>query len=341
MPTATRDVEISALDPATLSDADAAALAGITNAADAVDAPHLDPVDASYVRHKHAHGHDLRPTHGLLVARTADEQAVGYIELYSQHWDNPQMLGLGVETHPDHRGRGVGDALLKRAVGIARAEGRTQLLGDAWADSHRARFWERHQYPVAARASNRRLVLTDLNHVELAELLARAEGASPGYELVDLPNPAPDELVDDLLTLHLAMNDEPLDDLQLHDAQWPADRFRAFEQAMTVRGCRLHRLLARCTSDGELGGHTVVVVEEDRPWVGFQEDTAVVAGHRGHKLGLRLKIEMLALLAEREPQLRHIDTWNADSNRHMIAVNDAIGCVVVGRGVEVQRELDR
>ncbi|MDQ3104912.1 MAG: GNAT family N-acetyltransferase, partial [Actinomycetota bacterium] len=166
-----------------------------------------------------------------------------------------------------------------------------------------------------------------------------AEAASTAYELVDLPNPAPDELVADLLELHLAMNDEPLDDLQLDDAVWPEERFRAFEQAMTARGCRLHRLLARRRSDGVLGGHTVVVVEDDRPWVGFQEDTAVIAGHRGHKLGLRLKIAMLHALADREPQLRHIDTWNAESNTYMIAVNDAIGCVVVGRGIEVQHTL--
>jgi hypothetical protein len=65
----------------------------------------------------------------------------------------------------------------------------------------------------------------------------------------------------------------------------------------------------------------------------------VVSGHRGHKLGLRLKIAMLKRLIEVEPQVRQVDTWNAESNSHMIAVNDAIGCAVVGRAVEMQRRL--
>ena len=46
---------------------------------------------------------------------------------------------------------------------------------------------------------------------------------------------------------------------------------------------------------------------------------------------------MLELLARKEPQLEFIDTWNAESNRHMIAINDALGCVVVGRALEMQR----
>jgi hypothetical protein len=82
-----------------------------------------------------------------------------------------------------------------------------------------------------------------------------------------------------------------------------------------------------------------VVVEHDRRHLGFQEDTAVVRAHRGHRLGLRLKVEMLRVLRDRERGIRQIDTWNALSNSHMIAVNDALGCVVVGYGGELQRDL--
>lgn len=332
-------LRITDLDPAALGDDDARALAEVSNAAEAVDAPHLDPVDADYVRRSHAYNHDMQPTHGLLVAYDQD-RIVGYAGLHTSTWDNPQLVFVDLLTHPDLGGHGAGDALLARALERARAEGRTEVVGDAWIGSHRADFWERHGFPVASRAANRRLLLADLDHSLLARLLAEAEAASAGYELVDLPAPAPEELVPDLLALHLAMNDAPLDDLRLEDDAWPVERFRGYEQAMAARGMRLHRLLARRTSDGELGGHTVVVVEEDRPTLGFQEDTAVITGHRGHKLGLRLKIAMLRVLSEREPQLRYTDTWNAESNTHMIAVNDAIGCVVVGRGQLVQRTLE-
>lgn len=340
MSSATATVMTSWLDAAALTDDEARALAGVGNAAAAADAPHLDPVDAEQVRLRHAYGHDMHPTQGLLVARDDTGRTLGYAELRASHWDNPQLFFVDLETHPDQRGRGVGDALLAAVEERARSERRTRLIADAWGHSHRHAFWERHGWRVGSWAANRRLVLADLDHARLAELMRLAEAASPDYELIELPNPAPDELIPDLLAVHLAINDSPLDDLEVDDDQWPVQRLRGFEQAMTARRSRMHRLLARRTSDGVLAGHTVVIVDESRPTFGIQEDTAVIRGHRGHRLGMRLKIAMLALLAEREPQVDHIDTWNAESNRHMIAVNDALGCVVVGRGVELQHTLE-
>ena len=53
--------------------------------------------------------------------------------------------------------------------------------------------------------------------------------------------------------------------------------------------------------------------------------------HRGHRLGLLLKLAMMELLAATEPQLERIVTWNAQSNEHMIAVNEALGYTVFGQ----------
>jgi hypothetical protein len=151
--------------------------------------------------------------------------------------------------------------------------------------------------------------------------------------------PIPDDLVDDMVRLQLAMNDAPLNDLALEDDVWNPERYRGFESAMASRRITSHRLVARHRETGDIAGFTAVAVEQDRPHLGFQEDTAVVRDHRGHRLGLRLKIEMLRLLRDRLPRIKQIDTWNALSNNHMIAVNDALGCVVVGYGGELQRDL--
>jgi RimJ/RimL family protein N-acetyltransferase len=82
-----------------------------------------------------------------------------------------------------------------------------------------------------------------------------------------------------------------------------------------------------------------VAVESDRPWIGEQHDTSVVAAHRGHRLGLLLKTDMLRWLAEAEPGLATLDTWNMESNAHMIGVNERLGYEVLGREVEFQRDL--
>jgi len=71
-------------------------------------------------------------------------------------------------------------------------------------------------------------------------------------------------------------------------------------------------------------------VDPADPGWGHQAITAVTREHRGHRLGLLVKVTMLELLAAPEPQLERIDTWNGESNAHMIAVNEALGFTIVG-----------
>jgi hypothetical protein len=104
-------------------------------------------------------------------------------------------------------------------------------------------------------------------------------------------------------------------------------------------GDRLLRLVARHRVSGELAGHTVVCVEGQRPAVAHQHDTAVARAHRGHRLGMLLKAGMVLWLAESEPQVQTVDTWNAESNDHMIAVNEALGYRVMGRELQFQKSL--
>jgi hypothetical protein len=66
----------------------------------------------------------------------------------------------------------------------------------------------------------------------------------------------------------------------------------------------------------------------------------VLQQHRGHRLGLLLKTGMLLWLAEAEPQLGSVDTWNTETNDFMIRVNEQLGYRVMGRGVQYQRRLD-
>ena len=62
-------------------------------------------------------------------------------------------------------------------------------------------------------------------------------------------------------------------------------------------------------------------------------------GHRGHRLGLRVKIAMLRWLQEAEPKLVVVSTWNAASNDHMIEVNEILGYHVVAGAIAWQQHL--
>ncbi len=51
----------------------------------------------------------------------------------------------------------------------------------------------------------------------------------------------------------------------------------------------------------------------------------MVREHRGHRLGLLVKVAMLAWLSAEEQGIRQIMTFNAVQNEHMIGVNAELG----------------
>jgi RimJ/RimL family protein N-acetyltransferase len=166
---------------------------------------------------------------------------------------------------------------------------------------------------------------------------AEAAPYAADYELVRIEGHAPDELMPMLTELTAAINDAPIDDLDIEDEVFTVERVRDYENATLSSGYRLLRLVARHRRTGEAAGHTVVVVDTERPDLAYQHDTSVARGHRGHRLGLLLKAEMLRWLAEAEPQVTSISTWNAESNGHMIAVNERLGYRALGRELAFQR----
>ena len=52
-----------------------------------------------------------------------------------------------------------------------------------------------------------------------------------------------------------------------------------------------------------------------------------------------VKLANLDLLRREVPAARRIITWNAESNTHMIAINEAIGFRATGRYAEWQQDL--
>lgn len=333
-------MRIERLDPLEADPAVGAEFADVVNAAQAVDAPQLSPTtpanEVLYLRY----GWENRPPDAVFVARDDTGRIVGrtYVEL--PLYDNLDIGVLGLECHPDHRVGEVPQALLDAGLAELRKVARTSVLVDAWADGFWRCFYIRNGFTVGSHAAQRRLWMRKLDWATLDRLHAESLEASADYDVVEMPIPTPDRLVPGLLDLRRAMNDAPIDDLAIEDEVWTPERSRSWELAQLHRRIQVVRLLAVRRSDGALGGFTVLMIEDERPTLGFQDDTGVVGEHRGHRLGLRLKIEMLRMLRDRFPAVDAIDTWNAESNDHMLAVNDALGCVVVGRGIDLQRTVN-
>jgi hypothetical protein len=187
----------------------------------------------------------------------------------------------------------------------------------------------------------RDLVLTHTRaeHERFASLRDQAAAHSPAFELQRIDGPTPPDLLAALVDATAAINDAPIDDLDYEDEVYDVDRIRAYEDAQAASGNRFRRIVALDRATGAVAGHTVVVVYTEQPTYGEQHDTTVVPGHRGHRLGLRLKADMACWLADVEPDLVTIQTENAASNAPMIAVNEQLGCTIAGRRLVVQRRV--
>ncbi|MGN6575926.1 MAG: GNAT family N-acetyltransferase [Nocardioides sp.] len=309
----------------------------LNNAFERSDAPWSHPSTVSGWIAMTRHGWDGE-TPRRFVAR-ADGRVVGHGSYWASDWDNTDLAWVDVVVHPEQRRHGVGSALLAGLVDVARVAGRTKLGIDGWDAPSTYAFAAAHGFEKKCQAINRRQFLAEVDRALVAKLETEAAEASRDYELLRITGPVPDDLLEKAAVMTAAINDAPLDELDLEDEVFPPERVRAYENATIGRGQRLHHLLVRERTTGELAGHTIVAVEQERPAIGHQHDTSVVRDHRGHRLGLRLKAGMLSWLAEIEPQLETIDTWNAESNDHMIQVNEQLGYRVLGRGLQFQRVL--
>ncbi len=133
--------------------------------------------------------------------------------------------------------------------------------------------------------------------------------------------------------------DAPLGDLEWQPEQVDAERIRATEAALEARGRRTYHCGALHEASGRLVAWTMLDRGETPTWHAWQQITLVDPAHRGRRLGLLVKIENLRHMLAAEPQLTAIDTFNAESNSYMIAINEAMGFEAVDGAVSWQEEL--
>ena len=104
-------------------------------------------------------------------------------------------------------------------------------------------------------------------------------------------------------------------------------------------GRRLSVAAALERSSGRAVAFSELTVPRTAPELAYQWDTLVLPAHRGHRLGLLVKLANLARLAELSPATTEVVTWNARDNEPMIAVNESLGARVTALGRTWQKRL--
>ncbi|TFC26638.1 GNAT family N-acetyltransferase [Cryobacterium sp. TMT1-3] len=278
---------------------------------------------------------------GTVVARAT------YETLLDQ---NDGHAWLGVQVLPAWRRRAVGTALADRVERVAAAENRHELI----------------VYTASADAPGERLPAptgfgsVPLGNPEVRFLLSR------GYRLEQvergsrLPLPADPGLIrrfradaaahagrdytvhcwsegtpprwrDDLALLYTRMStDAPTAGLEEPEDVWTAERLVDEEASRAASPRRILTAAALHRPSGHLVAFTQLSVPAEPGRSVSQEDTLVLREHRGHRLGMLLKTANLEYLAQESPGHPSVTTFNAEENRHMLAVNEALGFVPMG-----------
>ncbi|MEU5874914.1 GNAT family N-acetyltransferase [Glycomyces sp. NPDC047369] len=282
-------------------------------------------------------------------AARAGGTVLGYVELVTFLTDNQHLAAFELLVHPEHRRRGVGTALLGFAERRAAELERDTLLsavsdsldGAPKQDHAGQHFAAARGYKTVDQEIHRRNDLFAVDDDELAKLYVDAWEHAAGYELVQWINHAPDDIVEGVAAMRQRMSTDPPmgEELDMRPSVYDADRVRDEERTFVARGQLQLAAAVRHVESGEIAGLTDIIVFPGDEVHAGQNDTIVDPAHRGHRLGTILKIANQRALRQYRPKLRYVHTWNAESNDHMIAINEAVGYRALCRDLDVQKKL--
>jgi len=280
----------------------------------------------------------------VLLSAVCEDEVVGAVRLHLPRRDNLHLAEVELYVHPAARRRGVGRALVTEMDRVARADGRTSLIG--YTDEPPARPSAMSE--GAARALGfvrtqqevRRDIDLPLDPGRAAALEAEITAYAVAFDMVTWRDVAPEHLVDDLAVLHQRMStDVPMADLDIAEEVFDAARVRRHEQLARAMGRALYGAGAVHRDSGRMVAYTDQAVPLSEPTRAYQWNTIVLSEHRGHRLGTLVKLACLRRLSSEVPQTRVISTWNAEENVAMIRVNDALGARVNGTSTAWQKRL--
>jgi len=254
-----------------------------------------------------------------------------------------------VEVVPAYRRQGIGTALADHLESLVRAAGRSKVL--CWAVAKVAdgeQLASPTGFGSVPRANPETVFLLSrgftLEQVERASRLAlpldadelreRVDAAAlrsgPDYALHYWSVSTPERWLEQMAVLHTRMStDAPSAGLEQPEDVWTIDRV-VENEANHAKAKFVITAAVEHVPTGTLAGYTTLAVPREPGRPVFQDDTLVLKDHRGHRLGMLLKVANLENLQREYPGHPSVITWNAEENRFMLDVNEAVGFVPIG-----------
>lgn len=257
----------------------------------------------------------------------------------------PTSAEVDLMVLPEHWGRGIEQALLDRVESEVRMLGRMVLQAwtlhraDAAAGSLVPRTgWGRltatpHAQLLADSGFTleqvERSSVYDLqaDHAPVETMLAAAlTVAGADYRVVEWTLPTPPHLRDGYAwALSRMSTDAPSGGLEVDEETWDAERISRRDARILDGGQTMSVVAVEHVPTGVLAAFNELAIGADLTGVTHQYCTLVLKEHRGHRLGQIVKCANIVRWRGIAPESPRISTFNAEENRPMLDINEAMG----------------
>jgi GNAT superfamily N-acetyltransferase len=260
------------------------------------------------------------------VARAADGETVGIATLRLFESEGLQELArFHLSVHPDRRREGVAGLLLAAVSAEASASGRRTLAANVTTGSAAEGLLASRGFVPGQGFQRLRLEVAGCDQDALRAVV---KAASEGYRLARWQGVVPADLSAAYAQARNAVGDVRGEDVGHVRAPWDEKRVRGLAEGYAARGDALLTVAALYEDEQgheAVAGFSEIVLRGGGGSVARQSDTAVARPHRGRGLGLWVKASMLQWLLGAHPEVAVVETLCADSNVHMIDINERLG----------------
>lgn len=284
-----------------------------------------------------------REERGYLARR--DGSPVGALQLSAPREDGATALEFDLLAVPEARGEGVETALLQQLLRDADELGRTSL--QTWSVHPLGRATPTIPAPTgfgAVPLDAQSQFLLDagftLRQVErnssyaltgdpepVRRMLAEAQRyAGSDYRLETWTSPTPAAFEESFAWVVSRMStDVPMAGMDAVEEVWDAERIRRRDERLLAAGLTISVAAVVHVPTGRIVAYNELGIGADLSRPTSQWGTLVIREHRGHRLGTIVKCANILRWRDLVPSSPFITTFNAEENRPMLDVNEAVG----------------